>query len=101
MGGILVYTPATGEYVELSPTGSEPGWLPDGRTILFRDQGGLWRVDVETRERKLVRRDMPGMQLSGDFVSADGHWIVFEVVQREANIWMVGAEEPAGETSAP
>ena len=57
-----------------------PVFAPDGRTVFFVRGDGVWRIDRESLEERLVK-EFPGAQLGECARSADGEWITAAVRQ--------------------
>jgi serine/threonine protein kinase/Tol biopolymer transport system component len=86
--GIGIYTLSTGAYERFLDQGSDPKWLPDGRTLLlFRDKE-IWSFDTRTR---LARKVLAPPEYSGfqDFVVGPGgrDLILIRTVE-DADVWM-------------
>lgn len=63
--GIAIVPVAGGEIVKLSDAGVTPAWMPDGRAIVYSEEGGAardvallpaecWKVDVATRQKTRI-----------------------------------------------
>jgi Tol biopolymer transport system component len=84
--GIVVYSLAERDYRPITSSGARPIWLPDGREILYSDQGRLRIVNVETGAIREVNSP-PGV--AGMSLSADGRTLVFSERNTEADVWMM------------
>lgn len=97
-------TPA-GDAVQLTDyriSGTRPAWLPDGRSIVFAAQGGLWRINVfdGTPPSRLpyVGIDGSAPTLSRSSSAGDSR-LVYARAVFDTNIWRLDTDA-AGEPAA-
>lgn len=72
-----------------------PSWAPDGTKVLFLRTGGIWSVDVETKEVELVHRPRSASVVDAEW-SGDSSRIAFFVQASprddDAELWVVDAD---------
>lgn len=75
--GIFVFDTATGVEKKMTASGRYPRWSPDGRHIAFRDGDGLWLMDADGANRKMLAQDqgLRALCFAGDF--SNGGAILF------------------------
>jgi eukaryotic-like serine/threonine-protein kinase len=93
--GTWIYSLAEKKYSKVSDLGAsnEGGlaWMPDSRTLIISDRGGLVAVDRVTGGLKDVLRPA-GYGASNASVTADGRTIFFNAGRLEGDIWMARIE---------
>jgi TolB protein len=58
--GIYIVSGSGGRYRLVMPSGSEPTWSPDGRKIAYSGKGGLFVMNADGTNPRLVRQDVSG-----------------------------------------
>ncbi len=93
--GTWIYSLEEKTYSKVSELGGvgEGGlaWMPDSRTLIISDRGGLVAVDRVTGQTKEVFRPA-GYGASDASVTADGKTIFFNAARVEGDIWMATIE---------
>ena len=84
--GLWLYELATKRYEHLSDRGFFPQWLPDGKRILFFDDGVIAVIDVATKQ---IRQVPFARKLRGFELTPDGHALILYERTVEADIWLV------------
>jgi eukaryotic-like serine/threonine-protein kinase len=93
--GTWIYSLAEKKYSKVSDLGASTeggvAWMPDSRTLIISDRGGLVAVDRVTGGLKEVLRPA-GYRASNASVTADGRTIFFNAGRVEGDIWMATIE---------
>ena len=97
--GVVIYSLETKTFDRVSDRGNPAGWFPDGRRVLVRDKNSLMTVDVVTRKTQPVL-DRLGNDLRNLALARDGGSLLAVRNDLQADIWMLGAQEPTTETPA-
>lgn len=84
-GGIVTYTVASGRYEQVTPSGFNAVWLPDGRRMLYNNQGGLAIVDPTTKAITPVFSS-PGEAIGAHGLSPDAREIFLVITKRQSEI---------------
>jgi len=84
-GGIVIYETASRTYERVTPSGSAPVWLPDGRRMLYLDAGRLALLDLTTKVSTPVFSSARE-GLSGAGLSPDGREIYLVITKRQSEI---------------
>jgi Tol biopolymer transport system component len=87
--GIGLYTLASGRYERLIEGGSQPVWLPDGRTLLYFDKGGIFSLDIRTRGIRRILPSSPDIAILSLSVSRDGRALFVVRARHEGDVWML------------
>ena len=87
--GIFLYSLATKSYTRLTDRGQVPRWMPDGRTLLFRDEGQILALDITTRAVREVLSPPPHSSFTAHGVSPDGRTLFVSRVTEEGDICML------------
>jgi len=94
---VYVYDLADGTYMNLTPNvniaDEDPKFSPDGRQIVFKRQGQIWKINVDGTS--ITPLTSGGLEKSGPNFSPDGYVIVYWVgTRRGANedIWIMSAD---------
>ncbi len=88
--GMWIYSLEEKKYSQVSDLGGFVGvesWMPDSRTLIISNRGGLVAVDRVTKEMKEVFRPA-GYGAFNASVTADGKMIFFNAARGEGDIWM-------------
>ncbi|HEY0515216.1 MAG TPA: protein kinase [Thermoanaerobaculia bacterium] len=70
--GIVLYSLAARTYERLTDRGQSPRWFPDGGTLLFRDQGRIYALDVRSRQIREVLAPPASSSFIAHAASPDG-----------------------------
>jgi Tol biopolymer transport system component len=97
--GVVIYSLETKTFLRVSEIGFPISWFPDGRRVLVRDGNSLMTVDVETRKTQPVL-DTLGNGVRNLALARDGGSLLAVRNDLQADIWMLGAQEPTTETPA-
>jgi serine/threonine protein kinase/Tol biopolymer transport system component len=87
--GIVVYSLKTRTYERLTPTGSLPQWLRDGRTLLYLDEGKIFRCDLASKASHLVLVPPPGSVFHSISLPADDRMLYALETVQEGDIQML------------
>jgi Tol biopolymer transport system component len=66
---IVVGPVAGGRQWPIAPTGREPAWMPDGRGVLYRDGGAIYRVAMESATGMPIGRPTMVLQIPSSLTS--------------------------------
>ena len=94
--GIVVYSLETRTYERLTPTGSLPHWLHDGRTLLYLDEGKILRCDLASRASRLLLAPPPGSVFSSLSLPADDRMLYTLGTVQEGDIQMLTLSAGSG-----
>ena len=81
----MIYTIASRTYEEITPSGSVPRWLPNGRRLLYTAAGGLSVVDVATKISRQVHSSSRETLGAAD-VSQDAREIYVVIAKPQSDI---------------
>jgi Tol biopolymer transport system component len=85
--GLWLYELETKRYEQLTADrGFYPQWLPDGKRLLFIDNGKPAMIDVATKQ---IRPIPFGRKLRGFELTPDSHALILYERTYEADIWLV------------
>jgi serine/threonine protein kinase/Tol biopolymer transport system component len=87
--GIYLYSLASRRYERLTENGYSPVWLPDSRRLLYSDEGGVFVVDSQTRERRQVLEPAGGPALNAFDLGRGGRDLYVVREETEGDIWML------------
>ena len=87
--GIYLYSPGASRLDRLTDRGVNPTWLPDSRSLLYLDQGRLFRFDLESRTSRELMAPPPGSQLRWIGVSSDGRTLFLVRHEDGGDVWML------------
>ncbi len=91
--GIVVYSLKTRTYERLTPTGSLPQWLHDGRTLLYLDEGKIFRCDIASKVSRLLLAPPPGSVFGSVSLPADDRMLYVLGTVQEGDIQMLTLSE--------
>jgi tricorn protease-like protein len=97
--GVVIYSLETKTFDRVSDRGTPAGWFPDGRRVLVRDKNSLVTVDVGTRKTQPVLETL-GNGVRNLALARDGGSLLAVRNDLQADIWMLGVQEPTTETPA-
>src|SRR5262249_4310028 len=84
--GIFVVSHLGGPERKVSDSGTQVGWMPDGKSILIRDTEGegtaIHRIDLDTGEKQRLTSPPIGIGDRNPAVSPDGRTLAFVRVER-------------------
>jgi Tol biopolymer transport system component len=92
--GIFLYSLATKSYTRLTDRGQVPRWLPDGRTLLFRDEGRILALDVRTRRVREVLAPPPNSSFIAHGVAPDGRTLFVSRTTEEGDVCLLTLQKP-------
>jgi serine/threonine protein kinase len=85
-GGIVIYNLPSRTYEQVTPTGVLPVWLPDGRHMLYAEEGRrLLLLDLTTKVSTPVFSSS-SETISGGGLSPNGREIYLVITQRQSEI---------------
>ena len=87
--GVVVYSLQTRTYERLTPTGSLPHWLHDGKTLLYLDEGKILRCDAASRASRLLLAPAPGSVFRSFSLPADDRMLYALGTVQEGDIQML------------
>jgi len=90
--GIGLYSFDSRTYEKLTPSGSTPLWLHDGRTLVYLDDGKVWAVDAPTRKRRELLAPGPDSDLFSVSASPDDRELYVVRILREGDVVMLTAK---------
>lgn len=90
--GIIVYDFESRRFDRLSQSGKNPRWLPEGRRLLFHNQGRIHTLDTSSRRQREVLSAAPHWISDFFSLSRDGRLLCFGVTLTEADIWLMSLE---------
>jgi serine/threonine protein kinase/Tol biopolymer transport system component len=87
--GVVLYSLESKSYRRLTTHGEVPRWMPDGRSLLVLDQGGIRAVDLATGSFREVVSPPPGSSFVTHCVSRDGRNLFASRLGQEGDICML------------
>jgi serine/threonine protein kinase/Tol biopolymer transport system component len=93
MPGLFAYSFDSGRFEKLADRGRVPAWLPDGRRLIYVDEGKVILFDVQTRQRKELMTPAPNSSFVRVRVSPDGRTLYTTRSIDEADIWMLSMQD--------
>jgi serine/threonine protein kinase/Tol biopolymer transport system component len=72
-----------------------PVALDDGRHLLSSDGSGIYLVEIETGETRLLLKNPPGSKYSSPRMAADRRSLIFLNLEEEADLWMARRSDPS------
>ncbi|HVG07957.1 MAG TPA: protein kinase [Thermoanaerobaculia bacterium] len=91
--GVFAYSLDSGRFEKLADRGRVPAWLPDGRRLIYIDEGKAFLFDVRTRQRKELMTPAPNSSFVRVRVSPDGRTLYATRSIDEADIWMLSMQD--------
>ncbi|MFY9820262.1 MAG: hypothetical protein WAM82_02705, partial [Thermoanaerobaculia bacterium] len=86
--GVVVYSFVTKRYQRLTDAGSQPVWLHDSRTLLYLQDGKIFRVGLQDPPR-LVLSPPANSAIKSLAVAPDDHTLYAVRATDEGDIWML------------
>jgi Tol biopolymer transport system component len=88
--GLIAYEPGNKQFRQLAPSGRDPVFFPDNKTVAYTDRSEIWTVTLDGKRKRILDAapNEIGRQIS---LSADGRKLYYTVVVAAADIW-VGSE---------
>ncbi|MBW8875343.1 MAG: serine/threonine-protein kinase [Acidobacteria bacterium] len=87
--GVVVYSFSTNGYDSLTKAGSQPIWLHDSRTLLYLQDGKIFRVSLSERTPRLVLTSPPSSVFKSLAVAPDDRTLYAVRETDEGNIYML------------
>ncbi|HYX25261.1 MAG TPA: protein kinase [Thermoanaerobaculia bacterium] len=94
--GVVVYSFATNRYERLTDAGSQPIWLHDGRTLLYLQGGGIFRVDLKDRTPRPVLAPPANSAFKSLALAPDDRTLYAVRATDEGDIWMLTLKATPG-----
>jgi serine/threonine protein kinase len=94
--GVVVYSFAKSRYERLTGAGSQPVWLHDNRTLLYLQDGKVFRVGLDDRTPRLVLAPPPNSAFKSLALAPDDHTLYAVRATDEGDIWMLTLEDAPG-----
>jgi Tol biopolymer transport system component len=83
--GVVIYNIADRSCHPVTTTGTRPLWLPDGKEILYGDNGKLHIVNVDTGT---IRDVTTPLNITGYSLTRDSRTMIYSDRQIESDVWM-------------
>jgi len=90
--GIATFHFESHQFERLTTSGENPRWLPDGRRLLFADQGKIYLLECSSRKRREVLSAAPDSVDDFFSLSYDGRLVCFGLTSTEADVWLASLE---------
>jgi serine/threonine protein kinase/Tol biopolymer transport system component len=87
--GIVLYSRSSRSYSRLTDRGQSPRWLPDSRALLFRDEGGIYAVDLTARKIRKVLALPADAVFVAHAVAPDGRTLYVAQAEEAGDICML------------
>jgi eukaryotic-like serine/threonine-protein kinase len=92
--GVVVYSLATGRYERLTDAGGIPRWLHDGRTLLYLQDGKIFRCDLHRKDSHLLLSPPPDSAFISISAGPDDRTLYAVRKIAEGDIWMITLASP-------
>ena len=93
--GVVVYSFEKSRYERLTDAGSQPVWLHDSRTLLYLQDGKIFRVRLDDRTPHLVLAPPSNSAFKSLALSPDDRTLYAVRATDEGDIWMLTLKPPA------
>jgi Tol biopolymer transport system component len=90
--GIVLYSLDSKRYSRLTDRGQSPRWLRDSRTLLYRDEGRIYGIDIQTRQVREVLAPPPNSSFLAHSAAPDGRTLYVARAAEEGDICMLSLE---------
>jgi len=97
--GIVVYSFDKSRYERLTDAGAQPIWLHDGKTLLYLQDGKIFRTSLKDRTPRLVLVPPPNSSFKSLALSPDDHTLYAVRPTDEGDIWMLTLKSAPGSSS--
>jgi serine/threonine protein kinase/Tol biopolymer transport system component len=87
--GVVVYSFEKSRYERLTDAGSQPIWLHDSRTLLYLQDGRIFRVSLDERTPRLVLAPPQSSAFKSLAVAPDDRTLYAVRATDEGDIWML------------
>ncbi len=98
--GVVVYSFEKSRYERLTATGSQPVWLHDNRTLLYLQEGKVFRVSLGDRTPHLVLTPPTSSAFKSLTLSPDDRTLYAVRATDEGDIWMLTLKDSPGVSGA-
>jgi hypothetical protein len=94
VGGISLFSFATGEYIQLTRAGNGPTWLHDSRRFLYIEDGKIFLFDLGSRRSRLLLSPPAHSSFSAVGVAPHDETLYPVLAENSGDIFLMNVKAP-------